>query len=290
MNKFRVLAVILVILVMCALCSFQVAESQIAIVERLGQLKKRSQAVAVYGPGLHFKWPIETPILMDRRLQGFEVPSSRVLTEEQKSVNVDYYVKWRMVDPALFYTRTSLHLERTQGMILKKVNDLLRARFGDCRLIEVISGRQQTMLEITKNANLSTQDIGVEVVDVRIVSIDYPQQVSESVYQRMITEREQAARTYRAMGRMQAAEIEAKADREAAVLEAEAAFEGAKTRAAGDREAAEIANQTYGAFASFYHFWKKLDIYRASFKHHSMFFLNPAQQEDLNALFSETNS
>lgn len=255
---------------------FTVDQGQNALVSRLGHIVTQDNKPYIYSPGLHMKLPfVDSVLMLDTRLQSFDVPSSRVLTKEQKSVDVDYFVKWRISDLTLYYTRTAGNPLIARSLLVRKVNDLLRASFGDKNLVDVISdNRQDLMQSITHATNLSSQDIGVEVVDVRVKSIDYPKEVTQSVYQRMKTQREQVAKMYRANGNMRATEIQSEADKESNVIQANAALEAAKIRAKGDEEAASIAQTAYSAQSKFYKFWRMLRAYETTMHQDSVFVLD----------------
>ena len=293
-NKYTPYTVLGAVCMLAFLMSaFTVDQGEKAMVSRLGNLivNSKTQQAYEYNPGLHFKIPfLDSVIILDTRLQSFDIPSSRVLTEEQKSVDVDYFVKWRIADLSLYYTRTAGNPLIARGLLIRKVNDLLRATFGDKLLVEVISdNRQDLMKHITEGTNTSAKDIGVEVVDVRIKSIDYPKEVTSSVYQRMKTQREQVAKMYRANGNMRAKEITSEADREGNIIQANAALSAAEIHAKGDGEAADIANKAYGTNPKFYKFWRMIRMLESTLANHSYFVLD-TQNAALNQLLDDTQT
>ena len=282
--------VLLVAVLGLMMCVFVVREGSEALVVNLGQIKKEpSGAPLIYGPGIHFKLPyVDTVRQFDIRLQSFDVPSSRVLTEEQKSVDVDYYVQWRVSNISAFFTRTNGNILRAQDLLQRKINDALRASFGDRKLSEVIADDRSSIIQkLTDAASKSAENIGVQVIDVRIKRIDYPKEVTLSVYDRMATQREQVAREYRAEGEMAAEEIRAKADKQAKIIVASAQKAGAELKAQGQKEAALLYNKTYAESDSLFQFWRTLKAYEESFTDNSAFVLDPSESGFLKLLTDE---
>lgn len=271
-RHFRVGLVIGVLLLM-RLSLFVIPEGSVGLLIRLGHLCQHQGHVVAYQPGLHLKWPwIDEVVVLDARMQSIELPSSRVLTEEQKSVDVDYFIKWRIHAFDRYFTRTAGNKAHASHVLVRKVNDLLRAHFGDRKLVDVISNeRQDLMTVITKAANESASDIGVEVIDVRIKRVDYPKEVTVSVYERMNTQREQVAKMHRAQGEMKSSEIQAEADKEAQFIEAEAALQAALICADGDKEASEVANKAYAQSSEFYALWRGLRAHQKALRSQGVF-------------------
>ena len=168
---------------------FVVMPAQTALVTHLGDLKQNDDGqILIYDQGLHYKAPlIDRLVRMDKRLQSFDVPSTRVLTLDQKSVNVDYYTKWRIKDFPLFYRATSANFLGAREIIKRKISDALRAEFGKRNLSDIISDEERNLIieKMRLSAAKSAMNIGVDVVDVRMKRIDYPQEVTLSVYERM---------------------------------------------------------------------------------------------------------
>ena len=287
-SQWKRFCLLIVMLMVVQSALFTVPQGSRAMVSRLGNLHYSKGKLKLYAAGLHVKIPlIDKVIVMDARLQNIDVPSSRVLTEEQKSVDVDYFVKWRISNFELYFTRTAGDILLAKNLLTRKVNDLLRAQFGDKMLVEVISNNRHDLMKvITDVANTSAQDIGVDVVDVRIKSIDYPKEVTLSVYQRMKTQREQVAKMYRANGHMRGAEIQAEADKEANMIKVNASMEAAFVRAKGDEAAALIANKAYGENPKFYKFWRTMQVYQNSLDGKTILMLDPKAEGGLAAFLS----
>lgn len=247
---------------------FVITEGEEGIILRLGEIVagKDSKYVS-YGPGIHFKIPfIEQVKKFDIRLRTFNVPSSRILTKEQKMVHVDYYVKWRIVDVAKYFKTTNDFLAHAQRLLEQKINNTLRAAFGERTISDVVSGERINIMETLRDrANSSSQNFGIEVVDVRLKQIDLPKEVSMSVYERMRTDRERVATKYRSDGRAEAERIRAGSDAEVTVILANATFDSAKVKAEGDAEAAKIYNDAYMQNTSFYNLLRSLQAYEKTF-------------------------
>lgn len=264
--KTGVLFFLAAIVVMVYLSAFTVKQSQAALVLRLGRLntEQGSDRAKVYGPGLHFKWPlISESRPFDMRIQNLDVASSRILTQEQKYVLVDYYAKWRISDLSSYYKRTGGRASQARLLIQQKINALLREAFGSRTIQQVISGeREEVMNLLIQGVKQTAQGLGLEVVDVRIKRIDLPEAVTESVYERMRAQREQVATEYRSNGQAQAEKIQAKADKQVAISLANAKADSVKLRAEGDQEAADIYAKAFSKHPDFYSFYKSLETYR----------------------------
>lgn len=260
----------MIVLALVLSSAFVVTEGQKAILLRLGDiLTNKEGKVIVLGPGLHFKVPVIVDArYFDVRLQSFSVDSSRILTAEQKYVLVDYYTKWRIDDPALYYKRTGGFADRAQMLLKQKINDALRAAFGKRDIKEVISDeRMKVMGILLQKANQSAQDLGIQVVDVRIKRIDLPEEVQESVFQRMRTEREQVATQHRAQGMAMAESLKADADAKVAIEIATAKAKAQEIRAQGDAQASAIYAKAYEKDADFYAFYRSMLAYQDVFSH-----------------------
>ena len=279
-NKYIWLVLLVIGLLFAGAAMFTVQQSRAALVLRLGRLTTDSATghARIYGPGLHFKWPfISESRSFDMRIQNLDVDSSRILTAEQKYVLVDYYAKWRIQNLSVYYKRTGGRSSQARLLLQQKINALLRAAFGRRTIQEVISGqRGDVMALLTKGVNETANDLGIEVTDVRIRRIDLPQAVTESVYQRMRTEREQVATMYRSQGKAQAEAIQANADADVTVRIATARTKAARVRAEGTQQAAQLYANAYGKNANFYAFYQSLRAYEHVFaQHNTVMVLNP---------------
>lgn len=255
---------------LCLLASlYTVHEGEQSIRLRLGKIVVASgtDMPAVAEPGLHLKWPFFDQVKrFDVRLQTLNVESSRILTKRQKYVLVDYFAKWKIDDLALFYTRTDGIAARAEHLLQEKINDALRAAFGQRTVSDVVTEERGNIMSWLKHqADAGAKNLGIKVIDVRIKRIDLPQEVSMSVYERMRTEREQVATQHRSDGKAAAEAIRAEADANATVLLATARREAARIRAEGLAKAAAAYAKAYQQDSSFYSFYRSLEAYRESF-------------------------
>ncbi|MDO8332644.1 MAG: protease modulator HflC [Pseudomonas sp.] len=219
-------------------------------------------------PGLHVKIPFINHVSkFDARLQTLDAPTQRFLTLEKKAVMVDAFAKWRIADAERFYTSISGLKQIADDRLSQRLESGLRDEFGKRTLHEVVSGeRDALMADITASLNKQAmKELGIEVVDVRVKTIDLPKEVNRSVFERMSTEREREAREHRAKGKELAEGIRADADRQRRVLLAEAYRGSEEARGDGDALAAAIYAKAYGMDQEFYAFYRSLRAYRESF-------------------------
>lgn len=244
---------------------YVVNESQTAIVLNLGKVVRSDVA-----PGLHFKVPfVEQVRKFDRRLLTLDDNPERYLTAEKKDVEVDFFVKWKIKDVTTYYRAASGGSEEAAEQRLTPiVKNALRNDINQLTLQQVVSsGRNELTKRLLKQINAGAATLGIEVVDVRIKRINFPQdsQILDSVFDRMSTERQQVANALRAEGQELAESVRAEAERESQVILAEAQREAQKVRGAGDSEVARISAAAYGQDAEFYAFYRSLEAYKASF-------------------------
>lgn len=243
-------------------CTFTVSQWEMAIKLRLGEIVQTD-----YEPGLHFKIPgLNTILVFDRRIQTLDARPQRFLTLEKKDVIVDSYAKWRISNAAQYFRSTGGSAMRTAQLLADRINTSLRDEFGKRTIQEVISEeRQEIMTELTKAIDTKADDLGVEVIDVRVKKIDLPPEVSESVYSRMRAERERTARDLRAKGGEAAERIQADADRQRTVILADAYKKSEELRGTGDAKATQVYADAYTKDAAFFAFYRSLNAYRKAF-------------------------
>jgi len=243
--------------------TYTVAEYQRAILLQLGEIKE-----ANIEPGLHFKFPlINTVRHFDARVQTLDEKPERYLTSEKKNVEVDAFIKWRIADVARFYTATGGgDITRANLLLSQIIKDGLRDEFGKRTMQEVISGeRSQVMNIISAKAAKQAEEIGINVIQVRIKRIDLSADISDSVYRRMEAERQRVAKELRSQGAEAGERIRAEADRERTILLAEAFRDAEQLRGEGDAKASEIYAQAYSKNPEFYSLYRSLDAYTKSF-------------------------
>ena len=241
-----------------------VKETQRAVLLQFGEV-----VIPDIQPGLHAKIPFVNNVrFFDARVLTVDAQPERFLTLEKKALVVDSYAKWRVSDVAKYYTATGGDEARANGLLAQRINNGLRNQVAVRTLHEVVSGeRDLLMTDLTIELNnVMNEQLGVEVVDVRVKKIDLPPAVSESVFRRMNAEREKEARELRSQGRELAEGIRAAADREVTVIQAEAYRDSESTRGAGDALAAAIYADAFNRDPEFYGFTRSLRAYRESFQ------------------------
>jgi len=219
-------------------------------------------------PGLHFKIPIVNDVRrFESRLITLDSSPQRYLTAEKKALIVDSFVKWQVADAGKYYTATGGDEFSANSLLASRVDNGLRNKFGERTVYEVVSGeRDALMAEITEELDgIALNELGIHVLDVRVKGIDLPPEVSNAVYTRMSTEREREARDHRSRGRELAEGIEADADRQKTVIEANAYREAEQIRGEGDAIAAEIYANAFNQDQEFYAFYRSISAYKSSF-------------------------
>jgi modulator of FtsH protease HflC len=244
---------------------FVVDQRQFAIVFALGEVKK-----VINEPGLHFKLPppFQNVLFLDKRILTFDTPEAdRFITAEKKNILVDAYVKWRILDPRLYFVSFTGDERRTQDRMSQIIKAALNDEITKRTVREVISGeRNLVMSAIHKKVTDEAKQIGVEIIDVRLKRVDYVEQINNSVYDRMKAERVRVANELRSTGAAESEKIRADADRQRTVILAETYREAENIRGDGDAKASQIYGQAFGQNPEFYKFYRSLEAYRASFK------------------------
>jgi modulator of FtsH protease HflC len=262
--KGMLLAVVLGAVVLVGSMSvFIVQEQQIALLLRLGEIID-----ADFEPGLHFKIPVIQDVTkFDKRIQTLDATPERFLTVEKKFVVVNSFAKWRITDVAQYFRSTRGSMDTTSRLLQARINAALRDEFGKRTVQEVVSGeRAEIMQTLAREANENAADLGVEIVDVRIKQIDFADDISENIYERMRTERQRVAAELRAEGAEAAEKIQADADRQRIEIVANAYREAEMLRGEGDAQAAGIYAAAFEQDPDFYAFWRSLTAYRDVFE------------------------
>lgn len=263
MNKLiGIIAV--VIAVVAYTCTFFVDEREKAILMAFGKIEKTG-----FEPGLHFKlpFPFNEVKKLDGRTMTIDQRPVPFLTKEQKYMVVDSFVQWRISDEAKFFTSTSGGREQNAAsLIYRMVDDGLRNEFAKRTVQEVIAqDRSQIMRVLSSNIDAKTDEFGIEIVDVRIKRVDFPDKISQNVFARMRTEREREARENRSKGEEMATRIRADADAQSRVLVAEAYRDAQSIRGEGDALAAEVYANAYNRDRDFYRFYRSMEAYKNTF-------------------------
>lgn len=263
-NVLIAIAAVIVIVILGA-SVFVVNQTQQAIVLRFGQPVAGRGLVTT--PGLHFKVPfIENVVLLDNRILNLEMPPQEVLASDNTRIEVDAFLRYRIVDPLKFYQSvgTIPRGEIQLGFIL---NSAVRRVLGDADLKEIVSTeREKLMGDIRNQVNVECGKLGVLAVDTRIRRADLPKQISEKVFSRMQSEWAREAALNRAQGVEQAQEIRAKADRDVVVLIADAQQKADQIRGQGDASRNKIFAAAYGKDPDFFAFYRSMQAYETALK------------------------
>jgi membrane protease subunit HflC len=259
-NLLLILAVLAAILIRMSV--FAVDAREHAVKFRIGRIVESN-----YAPGLHFKLPFfENVARYPNRVLIFDEDArERFLTGEKKNLIVDYFVNWRVVDPAQYYRAVSADKATAEQRLSAIVKEGIRAAIGRRTLQEVVSAeRTELMQEMLVQVQDRSPELGIEVLDVRVKRIDLAEDVSESVFSRMRQERLGVATQLRAEGEEEYVQVRADAERQRTVTLAEAYRDAERIRGAGDARAAEIYAAAYGKDREFYAFFRSMQAYRES--------------------------
>jgi len=255
--KIIIGAVLVIAVFIGSAAIFTVDEREKAILFRLGEIVRTD-----FKPGLHVKTPfINNVRKFDARIQTLDAEPERFLTGEKKNLIVDSFVEWKINDVASFYTATGGDSLIANVRLSQIIKDGLRGEFAKRTIKEAISGeRAEIMKFITAQANKEAQAFGIDIVDVRIKRIDFPADISDSVYRRMRAERERVAKDLRSRGAEAAERIRAEADRQRTVLIADAYRDSEILRGEGDAKATDIYAKAYGKDIEFYSLYRRVDL------------------------------
>ncbi|GAA0823720.1 protease modulator HflC [Colwellia sp. D2M02] len=268
MKNFSI-AIVALVFILVVSSVFVIYEGQRGIVFEFNKIKRDSATgeMMIFEPGLNFKIPfIQSVKKLDARIQTLDEAADRFVTAEKKDLIVDSFVKWRIVDFSTYYLRTSGSIDNARALLKQKVNNGLRTEFGHRTIKEIVSGdRDAIMAQALESAKSSREDLGIEVVDVRIKAINLPTEISNSIYDRMRAERTAVAKEHRSQGQEQAEIIRATIDAKVTIMLAEAQKNSFTTRGEGDALAAKIYSDAYNKDAEFYGFIRSLEAYEKSF-------------------------
>jgi membrane protease subunit HflC len=243
---------------------FTVNEREQALVLQFGEPVRAVNAPTNPDPGLHFKAPfINDVLIFDKRNIEFDMRPEEIQASDQVRLVVDAFLRYRIVDPLRFY-QTVRNESGAELRLRSIMDDSLRGVIASIPSQDVISGQRAALMERVQAAvetQVQSQDLGIEVIDVRILRADLPQQIAERVFERMRSEREQEAARIRAEGDQQATEIRADADRQATIIEAEARAESERIRGEGDAQRNAIYAAAYSRDTEFFAFYRSMQSY-----------------------------
>jgi membrane protease subunit HflC len=266
MNRIGLFAVsALIALMLAASTLFIVDQRQVAVVYALGEIKE-----VITEPGLKFKLPppFQNVVFLDKRIQSLDSPETRpIFTAEKQSLVVDWLVKWRIADSRQFIRNNTADIR----VLESRLSPVVQAAFNEAVTKRTVAGvlatdRERVMQDVRQRLAEDAKSFGIEIVDVRIKRVDFVADITEAVYRRMQSERQQVANELRSTGSAEAEQIRADADRQRQVIVAEAYRDAQKLKGEGDAKASALYADAFGRDPQFAQFYRSLEAYRASFR------------------------
>jgi len=258
----------LLALMLLASTLFIVDQRQVAVVYALGEIKE-----VIQEPGLKWKLPppFQNVVFLDRRIQTMDSPENRpIFTAEKKSLVIDWLVKWRVIDPRQFIRNSGTDMRNVETRLSPIVHAAFNEEVTKRTVGEVLSsGRDKVMQDVRARLADEARSFGIEIQDVRIKRVDFVANITESIYSRMRSERQQVANQLRATGSAEAEKIKADADRQQQVIVSEAYRDAQKVKGEGDAKASQIFADAFGRDPQFAEFYRSLEAYRATFRSRS---------------------
>ena len=247
---------------------FVVDQRQVAVIYALGEIKE-----VVQEPGLKWKLPppFQNVVFLDRRIQTMDSPENRpIFTAEKKSLVIDWLVKWRVIDPRQFIRNSGTDMRNVETRLSPIVHAAFNEEVTKRTVGEVLSsGRDKVMQDVRARLGDEAKSFGIEIQDVRIKRVDFVANITDSIYSRMRSERQQVANQLRATGNAEGEKIRADADRQREVILAEAYRDAQKVKGDGDAKASQIFAEAFGRDPQFAEFYRSLEAYRATFRSRS---------------------
>jgi membrane protease subunit HflC len=254
----------IIALILLSMSTFVVDQRQAAIVFQLGEVMRLETT-----PGLKFKVPLLQNVrYFDSRILTLDAAEpERFITAEKKNVLVDSYVKWRIFDVKQYYISVGGDEARAQTRLMQTVNSALREEFGKLTIHDVVSGKRDELMRVVQEkTDGDARKIGVEVLDVRLKRVDFPVEISGSVFSRMEAERKRVANELRATGNAESEKIRADADKQRQVILANANRDAQKIKGEGDAKATALYAAAFGRNSEFFSFYRSLEAYKQTFK------------------------
>jgi modulator of FtsH protease HflC len=279
MNRIGLIAVsALLALMIAASTLFIVDQRQVAVVYSLGEIKE-----VITEPGLKFKLPppLQNVVFLDKRIQTLDSPETRpIFTAEKKSLVIDWLVKWRISESRQFIRNNGVDFRNLE----LRLSPVVQAAFNEAVTKRTVSGvlatdRERVMQDVRERLADDAKSFGIEIVDVRIKRVDFVADITDAVYRRMQSERQQVANELRSTGSAEAEKIRADADRQRQVIIAEAYRDAQKVKGEGDAKASALYADAFGRDPQFAQFYRSLEAYRASFRNKSdVMVLDPSSE------------
>jgi modulator of FtsH protease HflC len=266
MNRIALIAISAIIVLMLAASTlFVVDQRQVAVVYSLGEIKE-----VIAEPGLKLKLPppFQNVVFLDKRIQTLDSPETRpIFTAEKKSLVIDWLVKWRIAESRQFIRNNGSDFRTLET----RLSPIVQAAFNEAVTKRTVSGvlaadREGVMQDVRARLAEDAKSFGIEIVDVRIKRVDFVADITDAVYRRMQSERQQVANELRSTGSAEAEKIRADADRQRSVIVAEAYRDAQKIKGEGDAKASALYADAFGRDPQFAQFYRSLEAYRASFR------------------------
>jgi len=279
MNKIAATLALLVALLMAASSTlFVVDQRQVGVIYALGEIKE-----VITEPGLNFKLPppFQNVVFLDRRVQTLDSPETRpIFTAEKKSLVIDWLIKWRISEPRQFIRNNGVDFRNLEARLAPVVQAAFNEEITKRDVKGVLATeRDKVMTDVKARLADDAQSFGIEILDVRIKRVDFVADITDAVYRRMQSERQQVANELRAQGTAESEKIRADADRQREVILAEAFRDAQKIRGEGDAKASALYAEAFGRDPQFAQFYRSLEAYRATFRNKSdVMVLDPSSE------------
>jgi membrane protease subunit HflC len=266
MNRIGLFAVSAVLALMLAASTlFVVDQRQVAALYALGEIKE-----VITEPGLKFKLPppFQNVVFLDKRIQTLDSPETRpIFTAEKQSLVIDWLIKWRIADSRQFIRNNGVDFRNLEV----RLTPVVQAAFNEAVTKRTVSGvlavdRERVMQDVRDGLANEAKSFGIEIIDVRVKRVDFVADITDAVYRRMQSERQQVANELRSTGSAEAEKIRADADRQRQVIVAEAYRDAQKIKGEGDAKASALYADAFGRDPQFAQFYRSLEAYRASFR------------------------
>ena len=258
----------LILLMIASSTLFIVDQKSMGVVYALGEIKE-----VITEPGLKAKLPppFQNVVFLDKRIQTLDSTETRpIFTAEKKSLVIDWLVKWRISEPRQFIRNNGTDIRNLESRLTQVVQAAFNEEVTKRTVRNMLSGeRERVMQDVRSRLADEAKSFGIELVDVRIKRVDFVADITDSVYRRMQSERQQVANELRSQGAAEAERIRAEADKQREVIIAEAYRDSQKLKGEGDARASALYADAFGRDAQFAQFYRSLEAYRASFRNRS---------------------
>ena len=255
----------LLLLMLISSTLFIVDQRQMAVVYALGEIKE-----VITEPGLKFKLPppLQNVVFLDRRIQTLDSPDTRpIFTAEKKSLVIDWLVKWRVAEPRQFIRNNGTDMRNIESRLSPIVQGAFNEEVTKRTVQQMLAtDRERVMQGVQTRLADEAKAFGIEIIDVRIKRVDFVANITDSIYSRMRSERQQVANQLRSTGNAEGEKVRADADRQRQIIVAEAYRDAQKVKGEGDARSSAIFAEAFGRDPQFAQFYRSLEAYRASFR------------------------